>query len=211
MSEKMSCKIEEIRVELMAKMQANAGEREKDLQTLPSTLKELDGQRMVAESNCFSDLKQRLETAHSTIERLERAKIRLEREKEALRKKCERQEKRVKGFEAAGLPVGSALPVETWMPALPGQDPRVVLSTTSIAKENEEVSARLREGKGKAEWQNSDAEDEKESAGSGGLAEENEDLMKEREDTQLAASGQKRRSDPIRSATATWPSRECST
>ena len=90
----------------------------------------------------------------------------------------------MKDFEAAGLPVGSALPVEMWMPALPGQDPRFVLSTTSIANENEEISALLLEGKGKADRQHSDAE-------------ETEDSMKEREDTQLAASGQKRRSGPI--------------
>ena len=71
----------------------------------------------MAEPERGSDLEKMLETAQSRIERLKR-------EKAALRKRCERQEKRVKGFEAAGLPVGSALPVETWMPALPGQDPR---------------------------------------------------------------------------------------
>ena len=121
-------------------------------------------------SRLMSDLQSRIE--------------RLEREKEALRKKCERKAKQVKDFEAAGLPVGSALPVEMWTPALPGQDPRFVLSTTSIANENEEISALLLEGKGKADRQHSDAE-------------ETEDSMKEREDTQLAASGQKRRSGPI--------------
>ena len=164
------------------------------IQELQSRRKKSDTPRTVAESERCSDrldsLEKRLQTAQSRIERLER-------EKEALRKKCERKAKQVKDFEAAGLPVGSALPVEMWMPALPGQDPRFVLSTTSIANENEEISALLLEGKGKADRQHSDAEDEEESAGSGGLAEETEDSMKEREDTQLAASGQKRRSGPI--------------
>jgi hypothetical protein len=115
------------------------------IQELQSRLKKSDRPRTVAESERCSDRpEKRLQTALSRIERLER-------EKEALRKKYERKAKQVKDFEAAGLPVGSALPVEMWMPALPGQDPRFVLSTTSIANENEEISARLLEGKGKAD------------------------------------------------------------